>query len=126
MPYSTMESARLVSHPLPLAALKNLRRATERRLREVGVHTPGELEALGALVACCRVKLACSRDTPLVLLYALQSALLDLHWNALPPGLQEQLRVDAAAWETRLTPDGRSASTGGRACCGSLPAPSPR
>ena len=92
--------------PHPLSALKNLGPATENRLREVGIHTPDELEALGALEAYCRVKLANPRETSLVLLYALQGALLDLHWNALPSDMKEQLKADAEAWEERLTPDG--------------------
>ncbi len=32
-----------------------------------------------------------------MLLYALQAALMDIHWNALPPDLKEQLRQDAKA-----------------------------
>ena len=31
----------------------------------------------------------------IMLLYALQGALLDVHWNALPPALKEQLKRDA-------------------------------
>ncbi len=87
---------------LPLAAVKNIGPITAHRLHEVGVRTLADLEALGAVEAYRRVKAAFPRDTTLVCLYALQGALLDLHWNELPPDLKVQLRADVEGSRTLL------------------------
>jgi hypothetical protein len=42
------------------------------------------------------VKAIHPREASLVLLYALQAALLDCHWNDLPPGMKESLKAEAA------------------------------
>ncbi|MDA1258978.1 MAG: TfoX/Sxy family DNA transformation protein, partial [Chloroflexi bacterium] len=37
-------------------------------------------------------------ETSVVFLYALQGALWDVHWNALPPEEKERLRNEARNW----------------------------
>jgi len=61
---------------------------------EVGIHSMADLEVLGAIEAYKRVK-ASRRGVTVVLLYALQAAILDCHWNDLPPGMKESLQIQA-------------------------------
>lgn len=75
--------------------LKNLGPASVRQLREVGIETPDALRAIGAVAAYRRLKHAFPRQVSLLMLYALAGALLDCHWNRLPPGLKEDLKAQA-------------------------------
>ncbi len=80
-----------------LADMRNLGPVSERQLREIGIEGPAALERLGAVAAYRRLKHRFPREVTLVMLYALEGALRDLHWNRLPPGLKERLRQEAAA-----------------------------
>ncbi|HEV8388724.1 MAG TPA: TfoX/Sxy family protein [Dongiaceae bacterium] len=82
-----------------LMDLKNIGPASIRQLRDVGIEDEAALRKLGALAAYRRLKHAFPREVSLVMLYALQGALLGCHWNNLPPGEKERLR--AAAQESR-------------------------
>jgi DNA transformation protein and related proteins len=79
-----------------LSELKNLGAVTAERLAEVGIHTADDLETAGPVEAYRRVKERHPRETSLVLLYALQGALLGIHWNELPPNVKEQLKREVA------------------------------
>ncbi|MDX1995016.1 MAG: TfoX/Sxy family DNA transformation protein [bacterium] len=37
-------------------------------------------------------------ELTLVGLYALQGAVLDVHWNSLPPDMKDELRTQVAEW----------------------------
>jgi hypothetical protein len=54
------------------------------------------LRRLGALAAYRRLKHAFPRQVSLVMLYALEGALRDCHWNHLPPAVKERLKAAAA------------------------------
>lgn len=77
-----------------LLQLKNLGMATVNILRAIGITTFSELREIGAVEAYRRIK---SRNINVskVMLYALQGALMDVHWNDLPPDLKNQLVAEA-------------------------------
>jgi DNA transformation protein len=77
-----------------LLQLKNLGMASVNILRAVGINTYADLNRTGAVEAYRRIK---ARDINVskVMLYALQGALMDVHWNDLSPDLKRQLVEDA-------------------------------
>jgi DNA transformation protein len=79
-----------------ISALKNLGPRSAEQLAAVGITTAEELDAAGSLEAYRRLKAAFPADITLVMLYSLEGALLDCHWNDLPPGVKERLQRDAA------------------------------
>lgn len=78
----------------PVAELKNIGPVSAQWLRAVGIHTLEELAALGAVEAYRCVGQHGLKPS-LNLLYALEGALRDLHWTALPVNLQQKLRAAA-------------------------------
>ncbi len=79
---------------MALEKLKNLGAKSAAMLKEAGISTPNELDDLGAVEAFRMVR-AVNPDATIVLLYALQGALLDIHWNALPEDMKRDLRRQA-------------------------------
>lgn len=77
-----------------LLDLKNLGSASVNILHAVGINSYHDLEKVGPVEAYKRIK---NRDIHVskVMLYALQGALLNTHWNDLAPDLKQQLLVDA-------------------------------
>ncbi|MDO3381946.1 TfoX/Sxy family protein [Gilvimarinus algae] len=77
-----------------LLQLKNLGMASVNILRAVGINSYQDLQKIGAVGAYLRIK---DRDINVskVMLYALQGALMDVHWNDLPPDLKTQLVAEA-------------------------------
>lgn len=77
-----------------LLELKNLGMATVNILHAIGINTYSELRKIGSVEAYRRIK---SRDINVskVMLYALQGALMDVHWNDLSPELKQQLVAEA-------------------------------
>lgn len=79
-----------------LTGLKNIGPVSARQLREVGIDSAAALRRIGALDAYRRLKHAFPREISLVMLYALEGALRDCHWNRLPPGVKDRLKRAAA------------------------------
>jgi len=79
-----------------LTRLKNIGPASARQLQEVGIEDAAALRKLGALDAYYRLKHAFPREVSLVMLYALEGALRNCHWNRLPAGMKEKLKSAAA------------------------------
>lgn len=77
-----------------LLALKNLGNTSVNWLRTVGIHNREELARVGPVATYNRIRERGIRVSR-VLLYALQGALLDVHWNELDPALKRRL-VEAA------------------------------
>ena len=77
-----------------LLQLKNLGMASVNILHAVGINTYADLRRVGAVEAYLRIK---ARDINVskVMLYALEGALLDVHWNDLSPETKSQLVADA-------------------------------
>lgn len=72
--------------------LRNLGPRSAARLAEAGIHTRADLEAVGVVAAYQAVKALYPDRVSLNLLYALQGALLDILWHALPDEMQAELR----------------------------------
>ncbi|MBI6925797.1 TfoX/Sxy family protein [Pseudomonas putida] len=66
-----------------LQCLKNLGKTSVQWLKAAGVRTPSDLRRLGAVQAYLAVK-ARGFGATKVLLFALEGALLDVAWRALP------------------------------------------
>jgi len=77
-----------------LLDLINLGAASVNILRAIGVNTYQELAEVGPVEAYCRMKLR-GIHVSKVMLYALQGALLNIHWNDLEPDLKVKLVADA-------------------------------
>ena len=74
-----------------LAALRNIGKEMENKLKSVGISTAEELKALGSQEAFLRVK----RRYPyvcLVHLYALEGAITDIEYNQLPEDVKRELK----------------------------------
>ncbi|MBP3864965.1 MULTISPECIES: TfoX/Sxy family protein [Pseudomonas] len=66
-----------------LQHLKNLGKTSAQWLHAVGIHSAADLKRLGAVDAYRAVKARGFRASK-VLLYAIEGALLDVHWNDIP------------------------------------------
>lgn len=77
-----------------LLQLKNLGMASVNILHAVGINTYADLQRVGAVEAYLRIK---ARDINVskVMLYALEGALNNVHWNDLPPETKIQLVAEA-------------------------------
>jgi len=78
------------------AKLRNIGPKSMAWLRQTGVRTLEDLKSVGALAAYVRVKRAGFRPS-LNLLYALEGAILDCHWQDIPDARREQLVAEAEA-----------------------------
>lgn len=91
--------------------LRNIGPKSAAWLRQVGLRTRADLEAAGALDAFMRVKRAGFKPS-LNLLYALEGALLDCHWQEVPEARRNELVQAAEAAIAKLPPPrGRPAAT---------------
>lgn len=77
-----------------LLGLKNLGTASVNILHAVGVNSYDDLSQIGAVETYRRIK-ARGIHVSKVMLYALQGALMDVHWNDLSPELKAQLVAEA-------------------------------
>ena len=75
-----------------LIALKNIGPASVRQLRDVGIENAAQLRKIGALGAYRRLRHAFPRHVSLLMLYALEGAPRDCHWNRLPRGVKARLK----------------------------------
>lgn len=85
--------------------LRNVGPKSAAWLRQVGLRTRADLEAAGPVEAYMRVRRAGFRPS-LNLLYALEGALLDCHWQEVPEARRQQLVAAAEAAVAEL-PDPR-------------------
>ena len=76
------------------AKLRNIGPKSMAWLRQTGVRSLEDLKSVGALAAYVRVKRAGFRPS-LNLLYALEGAILDRHWQDIPEARREQLVAEA-------------------------------
>ena len=91
--------------------LRNIGPKSAAWLRQVGLRTEDELRAIGALEAFMRVKRAGFKPS-LNLLYALEGALLDCHWQDVPSERRSELLIAADAAIALLPlPRGRPAAS---------------
>jgi len=92
------------------AKLRNVGPKSAAWLRQVGLRTREELAAVGAVDAFMRVKRAGFKPS-LNLLYALEGALLDCHWQDVPEARRSELVAQAEGKIALLpAPRGRPAA----------------
>lgn len=84
----------MASDQSDLLGLKNLGMASVNILNAIGVHSYDELSKMGSVQAYCKIK-ARGIHVSKVMLYALQGALMDVHWNDLGPELKAKLVEEA-------------------------------
>jgi DNA transformation protein and related proteins len=77
-----------------VSELKNIGPKTAEWLRAVGVYTRRDLEQLVSVHTYQTIR-AHGFNSALLLLYALEGALLDIHWNRLPAELKSNLKSAA-------------------------------
>ncbi|MES2676032.1 MAG: TfoX/Sxy family protein [Pseudomonadota bacterium] len=82
------------THHSELLQLKNLGMASVNILHAVGINTYADLRTIGAVEAYRRI-IARDINVSKVMLYALQGALLNIHWNDLSPAMKLQLVNEA-------------------------------
>lgn len=75
-----------------IAGVRNLGPKSVGRLVEVGIRDPDTLRRFGAAAAYHRVKSRFPNDTSLNLLWAIQGALMEIHWLDVPDEIKQQLR----------------------------------
>ena len=83
--------------------LRNVGPKSAAWLRQVGLRTRADLEAAGTVDAFMRVKRAGFKPS-MNLLYALEGALLDCHWQEVPHARRVQLVAEAEAAIALLPP----------------------
>jgi hypothetical protein len=83
--------------------LRNIGPKSAAWLRQVGLRTRDDLQAIGAVEAFMRVKRAGFKPS-LNLLYALEGALLDCHWQQVPDERRSELVLAAEAATALLPP----------------------
>ena len=76
--------------------LRNIGPKSMAWLRQTGVRSLDDLRSTGALAAFVRVKRAGFKPS-LNLLYALEGAILDCHWQEIPDGRRSELIAEAEA-----------------------------
>lgn len=74
--------------------LRNIGPKSMAWLRQTGVRSLDDLKAVGALAAFVRVKRAGFKPS-LNLLYALEGAIMDCHWQEIPEARRAELIADA-------------------------------
>lgn len=85
--------------------LRNIGPKSMAWLRQTGIRTLADLHAVGSLAAFVRIKRAGFKPS-LNLLYALEGAILDCHWQEIPDERRSELIVAADA-AVALLPKGR-------------------
>ena len=83
-----------------MGKLRNIGPKSSRWLEAVGVRNLEDLEQLGVVETFLRVRDA-GFTTSLNLLWALQGAVMDIHWSELPPELKEELRLQVGSADAR-------------------------
>ncbi len=77
------------ARPAPgLSELKNIGKVTERWLNGIGVFSERDLRRLGAVKAYRRIR-AIEPAATVNLLFALQGAIMGVHWSRLPAPVKE-------------------------------------
>jgi len=76
-------------------AMSSLGPVTAKRLAEIGIRTPDDLKAAGAVGAFKRLRFRYGRAVTLNALYGLDAAFRDVHWREIDDEDKARLRRDA-------------------------------
>ena len=101
------------------AKLRNIGPKSAAQLRQVGVRTIDDLRALGSLEAFVKLKRAGFKPS-LNLLYSLEGALLDCHWQQVPEERRSELILAADAASAALPKSQPRWFSGGNAPAGAV------
>ncbi len=77
-----------------IASLKNLGSKSAAQIVAVGIDGPDEIRIVGAADVYHRVKSRFPNSTSLNLLWALQGALMEIHWHDIPDDIKRQLLAE--------------------------------
>lgn len=102
-----------------LPKLRNIGPKSAAQLRQVGVRTLDDLRALGSLAAFVKLKRAGFKPG-LNLLYSMEGALLDCHWQHLPEARRSELVIAADAAAAALPKAQPHWFAGGNAAAGAV------
>ncbi|HZG84196.1 TfoX/Sxy family protein [Paenibacillus sp.] len=82
--------------------IRNIGAVCERWLADIGIHTLADLARIGSVEAYRRIR---EREpgANIIALYALEGALLDMHWRELPPEVKEALH-EQVGWAPKSKP----------------------
>jgi TfoX/Sxy family transcriptional regulator of competence genes len=89
--------------PAATPKLRNIGPKSAAWLRQVGLRTEADIAAVGPVEAFMRVRRAGFKPT-LNLLYSLEGALCDCHWQEVPEARRQQLAQEAEAAIAQLPP----------------------
>ena len=84
-----------------IASLKNLGPKSARQIVAAGIDGPDEIRELGAAEVFYRVKSRFPASTSLNLLWAVQGALMEVHWHDVPYEIKHQLLVEVEDLQPR-------------------------
>ena len=76
-----------------LSRLKNIGKVSEQWLNSIDIYTKEDIEEFGPIVIYNLLK-ANGYNVSLVMVYALQGAIMDLHWKDIPKDLKEELKAE--------------------------------
>jgi DNA transformation protein len=89
-----MMSSKLPQNDLPVTMLRNLGPASAVMLAEVGIHTIGELRAIGAVKAYVRVRAVRTRGASVNLLWSMAAGLDGRGWQEVSAEEKESLLAE--------------------------------
>lgn len=84
----------------PVTDLRNFGAVTAQRLADIGIHTLGDIEALGAVETFARLRFVYGAGVTRNALHALEATLRDMDWRDLSPDVKAGLEVAIAERET--------------------------
>ena len=84
-----------------IASLKNLGPKSAELIVGAGIDGPDEIRRLGAVIVFHRVKSRFPEATSLNLLWALQGALMEVHWHDIPDEIRRQLLAEVESLRNR-------------------------
>ncbi|MCB9461259.1 MAG: TfoX/Sxy family protein [Anaerolineaceae bacterium] len=79
-----------------MSRIKNIGPKSESWLNDIGIFTVDDVEVIGVVEVYRRLKLS-RPNISLVMLYALQGAVMDMHWQEIPDDVREDLIAKAKA-----------------------------
>ncbi len=80
----------------PVAQLKGLGPKSAQWLAEIDISTEADLRAVGAVEAWHRLRFVRGKQVTLNALYAMEAAIRDCHWRALPEDVKARLKAEVA------------------------------
>jgi len=92
------------SPPKRISDLINLGKKSEWYLSAVGINTISKLKKRGSIQTYCDLKTAFPKEVTLVFLWALEGALSNTHWNAIPKEVKAKLQEEVEKIENPAEP----------------------